>query len=117
MAWATVAPRMTRSQFMRIASRSLGKAAVAAGSAVLLLGAYGDTTSAAPATPADLLPCDALGDALPPVGQICSTVDSALPSLPVPVPDVPSLPLPDLPSLPLPALPSLPVPDLPVPGV
>ena len=101
---------------MRIAPRSLGKAAVAAGSAVLLLGIYGDTTSAASAKPADLLPCDSLGDVLPPVGQICSTVDSALPSLPVPTPEVPSLPLPELPSLPLPELPVPGVGDLPLPA-
>src|SRR4051794_29778926 len=91
-AWASVAP-MTRSQFMRIAPRSLGKAAVAAGSAVLLLGVYGDPTSAAANIPTDLLPCDTLGNVLPPVGQICSTVDDAVSALPIPV-AVPDLPIP-----------------------
>ena len=50
---------------MKIAPRSIGKAAIAAGSAVLLLGAFGDTTSAAASKPCDVLACDVLGQRSP----------------------------------------------------
>ena len=70
---------------MRKAPRAMGKAAVAAGSAVLLFSSLSGTSSAgAPVRPADEPICTAVGGALAPVGQICTSVVGALP-----LPDVP----------------------------
>lgn len=92
---------------MRNAPRTIGKAAVAAGSAALLFGSFGATSfGAGPNRPADSPVCGALGGVAAPVGQICTTAVDALPLPAVPV-DLPTggtgsaLPaLPDLGSIP-----------------
>src|SRR5687767_6239294 len=102
---------------MRWTSNIFTRSALAAGTAAILVVASGSTSSQASNKPGDLpIVCTTL-DGLPIVSDLCNTVDSIVPDLPIPsvLPEVTLPPLP-LDSLPLPDITAPATPDLTTPA-